>query len=92
MTVSPIQQIAAKWAAKHPHLKSRIERAVALTGGVKSQCEGVYVVEGSNGAEYIVSVDFDKGMSTCTCEDHRRGQHCKHRIAVALVHVLETRA
>lgn len=86
---SRLHQIAFNWALKHPHLKSRIERAVALVGGVKSQCEGVYVVEGSKGVEYIVAVDFEKGTSICTCTDHKKGNHCKHRLAVALVCVLE---
>lgn len=77
-----IRTLATLWSAKHPELASRIERAIALTGGVKSQGEGVYVVEGESG-EYIVTVVGR--ISFCTCPDSARGNHCKHRLAAALV-------
>lgn len=86
-----LQKLALAWAEKHPHLLTRLLRAVWLVGGVKGQCEGVYVVRGSKGAEYIVVVDHDKGTSLCTCKDHQRGNHCKHRLATALHFVMDTK-
>ena len=84
-----IRSLATQWAERHPELATRLEKAVALTGGVKSQGEGVYVVEGV-GDVYIVWADPQGKRSTCNCEDSRRGHHCKHRLAVALVFKAET--
>ena len=63
-------------------------KALALVGGCHSQGEGTWVVEGGGG-EYVVYVDPQRRRSTCTCEDSRRGHHCKHRLAVALVYKVE---
>lgn len=82
---TPIQTIANLWKVRYPHLADRIDRAVALTGGVKSQGEGVHVVEGSHGAEYIVWADPETHKSTCTCPDFEKGHKCKHILAVALL-------
>jgi predicted nucleic acid-binding Zn finger protein len=88
MPASRIRNLATKWSAKRPELAARIERAIALTGGVKSQGEGVYVVEGVGG-DYIVT----KGRnSMCTCPDSQRGNRCKHQLAVALVCIVEREA
>ena len=70
-------------------LAGRLERAMALVGGVSSQGEGVWVVEGSN-VDYIVWADPVTRSSTCTCADFlQRGAKCKHILAVALVFVTE---
>lgn len=85
MPLSPAEYMAVlveKWSARRPELRSRLERAVALTGGVRSQGEGTFVVEGVT-QEYIVGVE--DGRSSCTCQDTLRGNHCKHRLACALV-------
>lgn len=78
-----ILSIARKWIVKHPGLRSRIERAVALVQNVRATSRpGHWVVEGSDGHEWHVEV---KGhWSACNCPDSRNGHHCKHRIAVAL--------
>ena len=80
-----ISQLAAAWTVKHPHLKSRIERAVGLVGKVRHIEGNIYAVQGSKD-EYTVSIDPDHGSSICMCEDSRRGHKCKHRLAVALVY------
>lgn len=83
-----VQELANKWASRYPKLESRLMRAVALVDRVSYIGEGTYQVEGSGEAIYYVSVDLAKGSSMCTCEDSRRGNKCKHRLAVALVHTL----
>lgn len=82
-----MRQIAAAWSVRHPQLQARLFRAVhiAAAGEVKSQGEGVFVVKG----QYIVTVDHESGTSACTCKDHQRGNHCKHRLATAILFVYE---
>lgn len=92
MALSPSQYVntlVQKWSTKHPELASRLERAMALTGSVHSQGEGTFVVEGATG-DYIVGIEH--GRSTCTCQDFKRGHHCKHRLACALVCMTERAA
>ncbi len=78
-----IRELANIWAERHPELRERLERAIALTGGVERRARGVYGVEGQN-ATYVVRIRGRK--STCTCPDSHaeRASHCKHRLAVAL--------
>ena len=81
---NPAQQmneLAQLWTEKNPKLQGRIQRALALVGEVYDM-GGCYAVEGVKG-DYLVHVHGSR--STCTCEDSQRGNHCKHRIAVALV-------
>jgi SWIM zinc finger len=90
-SASRIFELAKAWKQKHPDLTDRIDRAIALTGGVERVGEGVFEVEGRT-ATYIVRV---RGAdSSCTCpDDHRyrrQASHCKHRLAVALVVRAET--
>lgn len=89
MPARRIRFLASRWAEKQPGLAARLEKAVALTGGVSSQGEGVYVVEGSSGHEYIVHADPETKVSTCNCPDSELGNHCKHRLATALVYLAE---
>jgi hypothetical protein len=86
-TTRPTQAeaVAARWAEKHPDLRSRIERALALVPRVQYLGEDTYEVPGSRGQTYYVGIDPRRHTSTCTCEDTARGNHCKHRLAVALV-------
>jgi uncharacterized Zn finger protein len=80
-----IKALAEAWARKNPELQSRLDRAVGLVAGVKYIGEDTYEVPGSKGQTYFVGVNLGKHTSTCQCEDNARGNHCKHRLAVALV-------
>lgn len=86
--VERMRQYVSAWSIRYPHLQVRLEKALALTGGVVPQGRGVYRVQGGGG-EYVVRVDHEKGTSTCTCVDSHKGHHCKHRLATALVYVVE---
>jgi len=81
-----IQGLARSWATRHPDLASRINRAVALVSNVLpgDRSPDVYFVEGSAGRQYMVRVNRRDRTSACTCPDHGKGNHCKHRIACAL--------
>lgn len=81
------EQLVAKWSRKYRGSKSRLEKALRLINNVKAQGEGVYVVTGESGNDYIVWADPWVKSSTCTCEDYKRGYYCKHKWAVALVYV-----
>ena len=81
-----MQQLALLWGVRYPRLRSRLERAVALTGGVTPRGEGVWEVESTEGRVYEVQADPVRRESACTCIDFRRGGgRCKHQLAVALV-------
>jgi uncharacterized Zn finger protein len=80
------EQLASKWIIKYPYLKERVQKALTLINNVKAQGEGVYVVTGDGGRDYIIWADPSSGRSTCTCEDSNRGNHCKHRLATALIY------
>jgi len=80
-----IKALAEQWAEKNPELQARIDRAVAIVPQVQYIGEDTYEVPGSKGQVYFVGVDPEKHTSTCTCEDTARGNHCKHRLACALV-------
>jgi hypothetical protein len=85
---SAVATKASKWAFKRPELADRIDRAGALVANVnKTAHPDVYVVEGSHGHKYLVRVHRDAKTSECTCPDSGKGNHCKHRIAVALLEV-----
>lgn len=87
-TASSVATKASKWASKRPELADRIDRAVALVANVnKTAHPDVYVVEGSFGHKYMVRIDRAGKTSECTCPDHQKGHHCKHRLAVALLEV-----
>ena len=81
-----VNTTAARWARKHPELSDRIERAKALVANVTpGRLPHVFFVEGSSGKSYTVRVNREEKTSTCTCPDSvHRGNHCKHRLAVAL--------
>ena len=83
---STVHSLASKWISKYPELKDRIHRAVALVANVRpgDRSKNVFFVEGSGGSSYMVRVDRAAKNSTCQCPDSREGNHCKHRIAVAL--------
>jgi len=81
-----ISGLARTWAVQHPELSARIARAVALVSNVLpgDRSPDVYFVEGSAGRQYMVRVNRRDRTSACTCPDHGKGNHCKHRIACAL--------
>jgi len=87
-TASPfsvMKGLADKWLKNHPNLDAkRMNKALALTGGVSEAKPNIYEVEGE-GDTYVVTVNPGQKKSSCSCEDSRRGNHCKHRLAVALV-------
>lgn len=84
-THAAVATTAARWAAKNPELAPRMERAVALVANVTSTVSPeMFMVEGSYGHQYVVRVNRAARTSTCTCPDHGKGHHCKHRLAVAL--------
>jgi uncharacterized Zn finger protein len=83
--------LAIAWSRKHPELHDRCHRAVGLVEANKvRKVDDHYLVEGT-GDTYLVYVDPEAGTSRCTCEDSRKGNHCKHRIAVAMVYVMTER-
>ncbi len=88
-TVAPpatvVNALARGWAAKHPDLTKRIQRAVALVANVEPGASGfTFVVEGETDT-YLVKVNQAERTSTCTCADHTyRATRCKHILAVAL--------
>ncbi len=84
------QDLAKAWAKKGLAEGPRLERALALVGGVSSQGEGVWVVEGGQ-RDYVVFLDPERQEpSTCDCPDyvHRKVQ-CKHQLAALLVYWAE---
>lgn len=83
-----MRTLADAWIAKNPSWAERVNKALALTPGVEDLGNWQYKVEGEND-DYIVTV---KGtQSSCTCPDSRRGNHCKHRLACALLYAAERR-
>lgn len=83
---SNVNALAARWTARHPELRGRMERAIALVANVTpGRMSHVFFVEGSEGTSYIVRVNRRERTSTCTCPDHEnRGGRCKHILAAAL--------
>ena len=81
-----VRGLATVWAAKRPELEARINRALALVSNVTpgDLSPNVYFVEGSAGHNYMVKINRRDRTSTCTCPDAEKGNHCKHRLAVAL--------
>lgn len=80
-----VAERARRWVASRPELAGRMEKAIALVGGVSLVEANTYRVEGGAG-DYTVRVDRVQRYSECTCPDSAvRGQKCKHRLAVALV-------
>jgi hypothetical protein len=89
MDATKIQNVANRWAAKHPELAPRIFRAVALTGGIHKVDDNTYRVEGATG-DYTVTINRAARTSSCTCPDTQQGgNHCKHRLACALIEMAE---
>lgn len=78
--------LVARWSAKHPRLKDRLERALFLVDHVHETTHpDRYLVDSSTGrGSYVVRIDRRTKTSSCTCPDNARGHHCKHRLAVAL--------
>lgn len=75
------------WAEKHPELKGRLERAVFMLDRIeKTACPDIYTVrsEANFKVKYVVRVYRKTRVSTCSCADSGKGNHCKHRLAVAL--------
>ena len=75
------------WTETHPELKDRLERAVFLLDHVESTLSPVvYRVRSETSRRvYLVRVNRKTRTSTCTCPDSQKGNHCKHRLAVALL-------
>jgi len=78
--------LVARWAAKHPELKTRLERAAFIVENVRRTPDpNLYVVKSAtSGQEYLVKINRWAKRSTCSCPDSRKGHHCKHRLAAAL--------
>ena len=78
--------LVVRWAAKHPELKDRLERAAFIVENVQRTPDpDLYVVKSATSfREYLVKVNRWNRSSTCSCPDSRKGHHCKHRLAVAL--------
>jgi len=78
--------LVARWAAKRPSLKNRLERAVFIVEHVRPTLDpNLYEVQSATSfRKYLVKVDRHARRSTCSCPDSRKGHHCKHRLAVAL--------
>jgi len=91
-TTTPAAQnvnlLAARWTARHPELRGRMERAIGLVGAVTpGRMSHVFFVASATeeGTSYIVRVNRRERSSTCTCPDHQqRGGRCKHILAAAL--------
>lgn len=84
-SATTIQALVASWSEKHPEMRTRIYRAVALVSNVTPASATVFYVEGSEGKRYMVKVNRRERTSTCTCEDHVfRGVKCKHVLAAGL--------
>jgi len=92
MGVSPAQrmvELAAQWGEANPQLRRRLQRTLALVGECTPLGGKDWLVEGVEG-DYLVTVDPISKQSTCSCPDSEdRGNHCKHRLAVALVYKVE---
>lgn len=90
-SAAKINTLAARWTAKHPELKARMERAKGLVAQVTpGRFPHVYFVASATeeGVSYIVRVNRKARTSTCTCPDHgQRGGRCKHILASALFEV-----
>lgn len=86
--------LVARWAAKHPELRARLERAAFLIENVQRTPDPDLYVVGSatSGREYLVKINRWARSSTCTCPDSRKGHHCKHRLVVALYEKVTTGA
>lgn len=74
------------WTERHPKLKSRLEKAVFMLGHVETTLHpDTYKVHSENGKKvYVVRVNRRARTSTCSCPDSGKGNHCKHRLVVAL--------
>ena len=83
-----VNALAARWTARHPELRGRMERAIALVANVTpGRMSHVFFVASATeeGISYIVRVNRKARTSTCTCPDHQqRGGRCKHILAAAL--------
>lgn len=76
------------WTSTHPELKERLEKAVFLLDNVEATLSpDVYKVrsDSKKRTEYLVRVDRRNRTSTCSCPDSQKGNHCKHRLACALL-------
>jgi len=87
-TYQTMRALADAWGAKNPKWKERLNKALAFTGDIEPQGNGVYNVP-SEKQTYVVKVTGN--TSTCTCEDFRRGNKCKHVLACALLVTAEKR-
>lgn len=87
-SAATVNALAARWTEKNPMLGTRLGRAVALVANVMpgNKSPNVFFVEGTTD-RYMVRVDRVNRTSTCTCPDAEKGNHCKHRLAVALYEV-----
>ncbi len=79
-------ELVARWTAKHPELKNRLERAAFLIEHVRPTPDpDLYEVQSATShRKYLVKINRWARCSTCTCPDSRKGNHCKHRLVVAL--------
>lgn len=84
---SAVNAVINNWAAKHPGLRARLHRAVALLDNVRpgDRSPNVFFIEGSYGNKYMVRVNRAQKSSSCNCPDHQnRNVKCKHILAAAL--------
>ena len=79
-----VLMLARKWANKHPELAGRLTRAVDLVGKVERPGARAHIFYVQGGERYRICVNPTTHKSSCTCPDSRNGNHCKHRLAVAL--------
>ena len=79
--VSP-RPVALSIEANYPSLRSRLEKAIEMYKNNMTTIGSTSLeVMSQEGFElYLVPSD----LSSCTCEDSRRGNFCKHRISAGL--------
>lgn len=83
-----VNKLVRRWAARHPELTERLDRAAALVANVRpgDLSPNVFFVEGSDGHRYFVCVNRRERKSSCSCPDHlNRAIKCKHILACALL-------
>ena len=74
------------WTNRYPELASRLERALFMLGNVQPTLHvDIYKVRSENSKKvYVVRINRQARSSSCSCPDTQKGNHCKHRLAVAL--------
>lgn len=82
-SAAAVNALRKGWAALHPDLVDRLDRAVALVANVTpgDRSKHVFFVEGSKGHRYMVRINPEAHSSSCSCPDTHHW--CKHVLAVA---------